>query len=263
MPMLTVHYLGTGAAVPAPGRDNTSLALDDGREVTLIDTSGSPLKRLGEAGLDPDRLSRVIITHEHLDHTFGYPSLLQSLWLCGRKAPLDVYAQTSTWRVLDGLTTLYRADRWKEASPVIKHVIEPGDGPLFETEEISVRAGRGQHSVPSVGVRVKTTGGNSLVYSSDTSPSESIRELARDADVLIHEATFVGGKEPAANRLGHSTARQAAEIAVAANVKRLVLIHFTPSKADDLVTLRRDAEEVFKGPIDVPSDLETLTLGHA
>jgi ribonuclease Z len=258
--MLTVHYLGTGAAVPGPGRDNTSLALDDGREVTLIDTSGSPLKRLGEAGIAPDRLSRVIITHEHLDHTFGYPSLLQSLWLRGRTEPLDVYAQVSTWRVLDGLTTLYRAQNWKGAFLVHRHPLEPSDRPFLETREISLCAARGEHSVPSVGVRVRTTRGTSIVYSSDTSPSEFIRELARDADVLVHEATFVGGEEQKANRLGHSTARQAAEVAVAANVKRLVLIHFTPAAPDDLTTLRGDAESVFKGPIDVPSDLETLTL---
>src|SRR5438067_11725779 len=63
--MLTVHFLGTGAALPGPGRDNTSLAVDDGQSVTLVDASGSPLKRLREAGVDPDRLARVIITHQH------------------------------------------------------------------------------------------------------------------------------------------------------------------------------------------------------
>jgi ribonuclease Z len=260
MPMLTVHYLGTGAAVPSPGRDNTSLALDDGRDVTLIDTSGSPLKRLGEAGIAPDRLSRVIITHEHLDHTFGYPSLLQSLWLRGRTEPLDVYAQASTWRVLDGLTTLYRAQNWKGAFLVRRHSIEPGDRPFLETESISFRAGRGQHSVPSVGLRIEMPAGASFVYSSDTSPCDAIRNLASDANVFVHEATFLGGMEQQAGALGHSTARQAAEAASAAGVKRLVLIHFTPSGPDDLRLLQRDAAAVFSGPIDVPSDLDQLTL---
>ncbi len=258
--MLTVHYLGTGAALPGPGRDNTSLALDDGRYITLVDTSGSPLKRLCEAGIDPDRLSRVIITHEHLDHTFGYPSLLQSLWLRGRKEPLDVYAQATTWRVLDGLTSLYRADRWAGAFPVRKQIIEPGDGPFLETSEISVRAAPGRHSVPSVGVQVKTGRGMSLVYSSDTSPCDSICELARDADVLVHEATFVAGKEEEANRLGHSTSRQAAEVAVEAGVQHLVLIHFTPSVGDDLAALRLGAEAVFGKPVDAPADGDKLGL---
>jgi len=258
--MLTVHYLGTGAAVPSPGRDNTSLALDDGREVTLVDTSGSPLKQLGEAGIAPDRLSRVIITHEHLDHTFGYPSLLQSLWLVGRKSPLDVYAQAATWRVLDGLTDLYRSDRWTDVFPLHKHQIEPGERPFVETDRITVRAGRGKHSVPSVGLRIETSSGSALTYSSDTSPCDEIRELARSASVLVHESTFLAGQEEQAARFGHSTARQAAEVAAAARVERLVLIHFTPFGPDDLASLRQGAEAAFGGQIEVPSDLDTLAL---
>jgi len=257
--MLTVNYLGTGSAVPGPGRDNTSLALDDGREVTLVDASGSPLKRLADAGITHDRLSRVIITHEHLDHTFGYPSLLQSLWLAGRKEPLDVYAQRVTWRLLDQLTGLYQVER-EDAFPVRKHVIESGERPFLETPEISVRAARGQHSVPSVGLRVETAGGSIVTYSSDTSPCDEIRELARGATVLIHEATFLAGEEQQAARFGHSTARQAAEVAAAAGVERLVLIHFTPVGSEDLAKLRQGAEAVFSGFIEAPSDLDRVRL---
>jgi ribonuclease Z len=258
--MLTVHYLGTGAAAPSPGRDNTSLAIDDGREVTLVDTSGSPLKRLGEAGIPHDRLSRVIITHEHLDHTFGYASLLQSLWLVGRKAPLDVYAQAATWRVLDGLTELYRAGRWKDMFPIRKHLIEPGARPIVESDAIAIHAGRGKHSVPSVGLRVETSGVGTLVYSSDTSPCDEVRALAASAGVLVHEATFLAGQEEQAARFGHSTSRQAGEVARAAGAQRLVLIHFTPSGPDDLATLKQGAEGAFSGRIEVPSDLDRLTL---
>ena len=257
--MLTVHYLGTGAAVPSVRRDNTSLAFDDGRKVLLVDASGSPLKRLGEAGIAPDRLSRVIITHEHLDHTFGYASLLQSLWLVGRKEPLDVYAQAATWRVLDGLTALYRVDRSGSSFAVRKHTIQPDGRPFLETSGMSIRAAAGRHSVPSVGLRVETPRARSLTYSSDTSPCGPIEELARGSVVLVHEATFLDDDQQAA-RFGHSTALQAAEVAAAAGVDRLVLIHFTPQREDDLDGLKREAGAAFRGPIDVPSDLETLTL---
>lgn len=258
--MLTVHYLGTGSAVPGPGRDNTSLALDDARDVTLVDTSGSPLKRLADAGIAHDRLARVIITHEHLDHTFGYPSLLQSLWLAGRRAPLDVYAQAATWRLLDRLTAVYRDDGWERAFPVRKHAIESGERPFLETPEVSIRSARGQHSVPSIGIRAETASGSSLTYSSDTAPCDEIRELAGGADVLIHEATFLAGEEQPAARFGHSTARQAAEVAVAAGVQRLVLIHFTPTNPRDLAELKQGAEAIFHGVVTVPSDLDRQSL---
>src|SRR5438445_7101411 len=121
--MLTVVYLGTGAAVPAQDRDNTSLAIDDGAEITLIDTSGSPLKRLIEADLPYQRLARVIITHEHTDHTFGFPSLLQSLWLAGRREPLAVYALEEAWRLLDRLIASYWPKGWDHGFDLQRHIL--------------------------------------------------------------------------------------------------------------------------------------------
>jgi ribonuclease Z len=123
-----------------------------------------------------------------------------------------------------------------------------------------VRSAPAQHAVPSIGLRFETAAGSALVYSSDTAPCPSITELAREADVLIHEATFLAGQEEDALRHGHSSARLAAEVAVAACPRRLALIHFTPQKDGDLDHLRAGAAEVFPGPIDVPSDLERLTL---
>jgi ribonuclease Z len=258
--MLTVIYLGTGAALPAPGRDNTSLAVDDGRDVTLIDASGSPLKRLSEAGVPHQRLARVIITHQHLDHTFGFPSLVQSLALSGRREPLPVYAQPNTWIVLDRLLEAYRPSRWVDALPIERHVIEAGEAPFLETGPLTVRAAPTRHSVPTVGLRLESEEGSVLTYTSDTSPCEEITALARGADVLVHEATFPAGQEAQAEQAGHSTARQAGETALAAGVGRLVLIHFTPPRPEDLVALRQGAAAVFSGPIDVPGDLDRISL---
>jgi len=257
--MLEVIYLGTGAAVPGPSRDNTSLVLDDGETVTLVDTSGSPLKRLAEVGIAADRLTRVIITHEHLDHTFGFPSLLQSLWLTGRRTPLAVYALPQTWRLLERLVDAYRPGSWTDGFPIERHTIEAGERPFVETSTLAIRAARGRHSVPTVGLRVETERAG-LTYSSDTAPCASIIELAQGSDVLIHEATFLAGSEATANQLGHSTARQAAEVARAAGVGRLVLIHFTPADVDDLTRLATAATAVYAGPVDVPTDGERLRL---
>lgn len=251
--MVTIVCLGTGAAIPGPGRDNTSLAIDDGTEVTLVDVSGAPVKRLREHGLNPTRLARVIITHEHLDHTYGYPSLLQSLWLSGRRQPLEIYAQAATWAFLDRLTDAFRPGSWTTGFPVARHVVEPG-GLLVNTGRIAVQTAPTRHSAPTIGLRVESAGGGVAVYSSDTSPTESVIRLARGADVLIHEATFLAGAEGEANRLGHSTAAQAARAALDAEVKRLVLIHFTPGEDGELARLRSDAMAIYPGPVDAPSD---------
>ncbi|HEV2231541.1 MAG TPA: ribonuclease Z [Thermoplasmata archaeon] len=69
--------------------------------------------------------------------------------------------------------------------------------------------------------------GRSVVYSGDSAPSEEIRKLAHRATLLIHEATADQALEAEANRWGHSSARQAAEIASAAGVLGLFLTHFS------------------------------------
>lgn len=258
--MPTLVYLGTGAAVPGPRRDNTSLAFDDGREVTLVDASGSPLKRLAEAGLPHQRLARVIITHEHLDHTFGLPSLLQGLWLLGRRESLPIYALPETWRFLDRLIDAYRPASWTDGFPIDRRTIIPGSGPFLETPTFSARAALGRHSAPCVGLRFETADGGSFAYSSDTSVSREIEELARDCDLLAHEATYLAGREAEALAVGHSTARQAAEAAARAGVARLALVHFTPVGDGDLAALRAGAATAYTGPIDVPSDYDRQVL---
>lgn len=69
--------------------------------------------------------------------------------------------------------------------------------------------------------------GRSIVYTGDSQSSNSIAELAKDADLLIHECTFDDSLNERALRDGHSTPSEAAKTAVRANVKRLVLTHIS------------------------------------
>jgi ribonuclease Z len=258
--MLTIVYLGTGAALPAPARDNTCLALDDGAEITLVDASGSPLKRMADAKVDHRRLARVIITHGHADHTFGFPALLSTLWLAGRTEPLPVFALEETWRVLDGLIAVYWPGGWTHGFPIERHTLIADERPFVETPSLSLRAAKGQHSVPCIGIRAQSAEGHVFTYSSDTTSCAAIVDLAKDADLLAHESTFTSGQEQLAQQLGHSTAGHAAWTAVRAGAKRLALVHFTPTEESHLEALRYGAAW-FSGPVDIPSDGDRITLG--
>lgn len=86
--------------------------------------------------------------------------------------------------------------------------------------------------------------GLKLIYSGDTGFAESLVELSRGADLLIHEAMFDDSLEDKAVEEGHSTARQAATVAKLAGVKRLVLTHISPRYHDPTV-LEQQAREVF------------------
>jgi ribonuclease Z len=88
--------------------------------------------------------------------------------------------------------------------------------------------------------------GRSVVYSGDTAPSDDIRRLSDRATLLIHEATAAREIEEEANRWGHSSARQAAELAKAAGVGTLYLTHFS-SRYRELEPLEAEARIVFPG----------------
>ncbi len=88
--------------------------------------------------------------------------------------------------------------------------------------------------------------GRSIVYSGDSAPSEEIRRLAHRATVLVHEATAAEALEAEANTWGHSSARQAAELARAAEVGLLFLTHFS-SRYKELEPLEEEARIVFPG----------------
>jgi len=86
--------------------------------------------------------------------------------------------------------------------------------------------------------------GRKIVYTGDTLPTKHISEAAKNCDVLIHDATADTELEEKANRYGHSTGRQAAEIARAANANVLILTHVSP-RYEDAGVILADAKAVF------------------
>jgi ribonuclease Z len=87
------------------------------------------------------------------------------------------------------------------------------------------------------------------VFTGDARPSEATIEIAAAADLLIHEATFADEEAALAVETGHSTAREAANVAQRAAVKRLVLTHISSRYSRDVQTLATQAREVFPGAV--------------
>jgi ribonuclease Z len=122
------------------------------------------------------------------------------------------------------------------------------------------------------------TGSGTVVYSGDTAPCEEMIALARDADILIHEAAFLDEIIEARSMQGHSGPRGAGRIAQQAGAKKLVLTHLGPydshDKAIEMASLYygerrgpevwskiiRDAATEYDGPIVVAEDAMRLVI---
>ncbi|MEF8775121.1 MAG: ribonuclease Z [Haloarculaceae archaeon] len=89
--------------------------------------------------------------------------------------------------------------------------------------------------------------GRRLVYSGDTRPTEALVEAAADADLLIHDGTFADDRAERARQTGHSTAREAAEVANLAGAKHLAITHISSRYAGDQRPLAAELEDTFDG----------------
>ena len=97
---------------------------------------------------------------------------------------------------------------------------------------------------PSVLVGEKRAG-RTVVITGDTRPCAATIDAARGADLLIHESTFGDEEAERAVETGHSTAREAAQVAREAGVRRLLLTHFSARYSRDAIELEREARQVF------------------
>jgi ribonuclease Z len=249
MPKIVI--LGSACAVADSQHANAQLALVLDQGVVLVDCAGAPSQRLEEAGIAINDIDDLILTHFHPDHVAGTPLLLMDMWLTGRKKPLRIYGLHHCLERIEAMMGFYEWENWPGFFTVAFHRLpEREQVVVLEHGGIRVLSSPVEHVIPTIGLRFEhTQDGSSIAYSCDTEPSEKVVRLGRQSNLLIHEAT---GEGP-----GHSSARQAGEIAAQAKAEKLMLIHYQVRDFEP-ETLVEQASQTYTGEILLAEDLMAL-----
>jgi ribonuclease Z len=132
------------------------------------------------------------------------------------------------------------------------------EGPLWKQLQIGKEVNVDGKTVTPRQVTEKPRPGLKIVYAIDTRPSDEVKTLAKEADLLMHDGGFAEDRRDKAKEYFHSTAREAARVAKAARVRKLALVHISAVTRDDSILLK-EARSVFKATL-VPKDLMVLSL---
>ncbi len=271
------------------------MLLRAGGDRVLFDCGeGTQQQLLRSVGL-PD-LDAVFLTHFHLDHWLGLPGMIKTFDLRARERPLTLYGPPGLERLFAGVMRpvigrtgydlrLVELEPHAEVrfgsfvmSPFpVKHRVEaygyafvederPGRFDIDAARELGVPEGpawgrlqRGEtvDGVTPEQVMGETRTGRRIVVSGDTAPCQAVEVFSHGADVLVHEATFMEDERARARETGHSTARQAGEIARDAGVRLLALTHLSTRYFPREV--RDEARSVFSNTV-VPRDFDEISV---
>ena len=256
----SVTILGSNSAIPTLQRNPSAHLLNANERLFLIDCAEGTQLQLRRFKVHFQRIRHVMISHLHGDHFFGLIGFLNSLHLLGRKDELHLYANPDLQQILELQLT---ASRTTLIYPLIFHPLVSSNKVLiYEVYSFPLL-----HSVPTHGFlfleqhhsTMRMRQPRSYAYCSDTAYSEDIIPFIHGADLLYHEATFLHDMAAVAHDKMHSTALEAATIAAKAQVKKLMIGHFS-ARYDDLQPLLDEAISVFPETI-LATDGEHIEIG--
>ncbi|MBO8185609.1 MBL fold metallo-hydrolase [Streptomyces spirodelae] len=204
----------------------------------LVDPGYATLPRLLASGT-ADAVDAVLVSHGHPDHCADLNPLLRARGLSDTPPPaLPVHAPHGA---LDAVLALDKPSMLRAAYRLCE--FRPGDE--FEIGPFAVDTWLLPHFVPNAGLRL-TTPDAVLAYTGDTGPSPDIPDLARGADLLLSEATYVH-QVPTADAPYLLTARLAGQYAAQAGAAALLLTHLWPGT--DPHAAHEAAARVWQGPL--------------
>jgi ribonuclease BN (tRNA processing enzyme) len=237
---MRLTVLGGCGAWPEAGQACSGFLVEHDGFRLVVDLGYATVPRLF-AWTAADRIDAVFISHGHPDHCADLSPLLRARALRDDPpAPLPVYALSGA---LDAVLALDRPGLLDGA--YVLREFAAGDG--FDIGPFRAETRLLPHWVPNAGVRL-AAGGRVLAYTGDTGPSPEVTELARRADLLLAEATYVD-QVPKDSRLYLTSAHHAGRQAADAGARHLLLTHLWPGT--DPAAARAAAGDEYDGRIGI------------
>lgn len=281
--MIEITILGTACMQPTKERNHPALFLSYQNENLLFDCGENTQRQLRIANLKPAKITRIFISHWHGDHVLGLPGLINTmgtdqlskkLWIYGPpgtkkhlnyafKAFLGRFLVEHEIIELSPPQTLNFPEFSIEARKLEHNAFCLGYSfiekdrrkirPLYIKKIPGLLLGRLQKNQVVTYQNKKITPGQAtylvpgkkISIIMDTRPCNNFLKLAQNADLLFSEATFLEKDKDKAEEYYHMTAQEAALLANQAQVKKLILLHFSP-RYKDIQEIREEVKKVFR-----------------
>lgn len=302
--MFEILFLGTSASAPSAKRGLSAQIVKHDEYRFLIDCGEGTQRQILQSGIGFKQLTRILLTHGHLDHILGLGGLMSTFMRWEAIEELEIFGGRMTLervRVLINDVVLRG-----QKPPMSLHFREIGPGPVFEADNFAVTAFPVTHRGPDclgylfeekarrpflndkateLGVpfgperRLLVEGssitlaegrvispedvlgplqrGTKLMVVGDTGRTDDLLDVARGADALVIESTYLDEEADMARQFSHMTARGAAELAKRAGVKQLILTHISRRYREKDVLAQ--AQSVFPNTV-VARDFDTFII---
>lgn len=141
---IKINFLGTSSQIPTAKRNHPAILLSYEGENILVDCGEGTQRQFRKAGLNPCRITRILISHWHGDHILGIPGLLQTLGLSGYNKKLYIYGPKGTKEFMKDLLKIFNFQ--KKYNIIVE---ETNGGKFFETQDFYLESEKMHHGIPA------------------------------------------------------------------------------------------------------------------